>query len=777
MNCIRAMYDIFGIVQGVGFRPSVYRVAHAEGLSGWVQNRSGCVRLCLIGDGRTVNEFIRRIETIAPRQARVDRVERIELHAVREDELGGAFRIVESTGTDALDVTIPSDLAICADCRDEIRDPGARRHNYAFTTCTNCGPRYTVVNAMPYDRERTTMVDFPLCEACRREYEDPTDRRFHAESLACPSCGPEVALLTDTGDPVAGDPLAHVRQRIAAGDIVAVKGIGGFLLTCDAHNPRTLARLRAAKKRPAKPFAVMARDVAVARTYCSIDSLAEQVLCSPEAPIVLLPRHAPVSDGPPDLLAPDVDTLGIMLPTSPLHFMLFGDPSDEDECSFDLLVMTSGNRGGEPICTSNEEAQERLAGIADCFLIHNRRINLRNDDSLVACHGGGPQVWRRARGYAPNAIRIASPIDPCVLAMGAELKSTVALGMGHDVVISPHIGDLETPEAIDGFDQIVACLPVFLRRDPRVIAVDLHPDMHSSRRGRAIACERGLSIHAVQHHHAHAASCLGEHGQEEGLALVFDGTGLGTDGTIWGAELLAVQAGRFRRLATFAGVPLPGGDAAVKKPGRQAAARILAAGLSVNDAMRDRFALDAEELAVLEHQCAKGINAPITHSAGRLFDAFSALLGLSPRRVSYEGQAAITCETAADRCRDGTCGKVVPFALSEEDGMLTVDWADAFRVMAAADCGGGERAAWALAFHEAVAAAAIAMVEYGFAHSPFRSVALSGGVFMNRRLTALAVDGLNTLGAEPLIHRAVPPNDGGISFGQAIIAGAAAHAL
>lgn len=776
MNRIRATYDIFGIVQGVGFRPSVYRVARAEGLSGWVQNRSGCVRLCLVGDGRAVNGFIRRMETIAPRQARVDRVERIESHAVQDDEFGGAFQIVESTGTDALDVTMPSDLAICADCQHEIQDPRARRYNYAFTTCTNCGPRYTVVDAMPYDRERTTMVDFPLCEACRREYEDPENRRFHAESLACPTCGPELTLLTDTGDLVEGDPMAHVRQRIAAGDIVAVKGIGGFLLTCDAHNQRTLERLRAAKTRPAKPFAVMARDVAAARTYCSIDAETEQILCSPEAPIVLLPQRARLSGGASDLLAPDVDTLGVMLPTSPLHFMLFGDPADRNGVSFDLLVMTSGNRGGEPICTTNEEALERLAGMADCFLIHNRRINLRNDDSLVAYHGGAPQVWRRARGYAPNAIRVAAPIDPCVLAMGAELKSTVALGMGHDVVLSPHIGDLETPEAIDGFDQIVECLPEFLRRDPRAIAVDLHPDMHSSRRGRAIASERGLSICDVQHHHAHAAACLGEHGREEGLALVFDGTGLGTDGTIWGAELLEVQSGRFRRLATFAGVPLPGGDAAVKKPGRQAAARLLAAGVTVDDAMRRRLALDAEELAVLQHQCTKGINAPITHAAGRLFDAFSALLGLPPLRISYEGQAAIICETVAGRCVEGTRGKVVPFALSEENGMLSVDWADAFRMMADTGYGCGEGDVWALAFHEAVAAAAMAMVEYGFAHSPFRSVALSGGVFMNRRLTRPVAAGLNELGAEALIHRTVPPNDGGISFGQAIIAGAQSKA-
>jgi len=471
-----------------------------------------------------------------------------------------------------------------------------------------------------------------------------------------------------------------------------------------------------------------------------------------------------------DLISPDTGTLGVMLPTSPLHTLLLeplpGDPTP----AFELLIMTSGNRRSEPICIANDEARQRLGDIADFLLCHDREVNLRNDDSLCVIQRGAPQVWRRARGYAPNAVRLKHPLTRCVLAMGAEIKNTVALGFDDKVVISPHIGDLETPKAVEGLERVVESLPEFLDRTPQVVAVDLHPDMHSTSVGRTVAAKLAVPVVEVQHHHAHAAAALAEHGCDSGLALVFDGTGLGTDGTIWGAELLAVTPTGYARLATFAGAPLPGGDAAVREPARQVVARWLAAGVAVPPTRLESLGVTAREADIIAQQYRQGINCPTTHAAGRIFDAFSALLGFAPRFITYEGQPAIRLEAAARRHGTGTVPEL-SFDAKESDGMLQIDWSKAFALLADPHAIQGDETAWAMAVHRAIAAAASAMVEYGLSKSSERVVALSGGVFMNRILTDLVVADLEKRGLEVLIHRQTPPNDGCISLGQAVVAG------
>jgi len=774
---IARTFDLTGIVQGVGLRPTVYLLAQEAGLCGWVQNRCGTVRLRLEGAPGAVDAFVRRLPQSLPPHARLDALSELESVPLAPGEGEAEFCILASKSSGRSEVVIPADLAMCPDCRRELFDPRNRRHGYAFTTCTRCGPRYTVVAEMPYDRARTTLAAFPLCPACRAEYENPRDRRFHAESIACSACGPRLVLRDASGAPVAGDPMRGARAALAAGQVVAVRGIGGFLLAANALDPRALEALRIRKRRPHKPFAVMAADAAAARRWCEVPPEAEALLTSAEAPIVILdvrPDAAREGALPLALLTPDAPTLGVMLPTSPLHALLLrplpGDPTPP----FDLLVMTSGNCGGEPICLGNAEAEERLKGIADFYLEHDREINLRADDSLAVVQAGGPQLWRRARGYAPNAVLTPRPLLRAVLAMGAELKNAVAVGLDDRVVLSPHVGDIETPEALDGLERAARTLPRFLACRPEAVAVDLHPDMQATRLGRRLAGEWGVPVVEVQHHHAHAAAALAEHGLEEGLALVMDGTGLGPDGAVWGAELLLVRPGGFRRLATFAPVPLPGGDAAVLRPARQVVARWFAAGIETSPGMAARIGATPEEAGVWLQQCARGLNAPLTHAAGRLFDAFSVALGFAPQTVTYEGQTAVRLEAAARRAGGDDGGVRVPFAAAERDGLLVVDWSEAFRLLADPAAAAGREAQWALAVHRAVAEAAGIMIDFGLSQAAADCVALTGGVWMNRILNDLLVPRLSGAGVRVLLHRRVPPNDGCIALGQAVVAGTGA---
>lgn len=766
-------FDLTGIVQGVGVRPTLYLRAQEYGLGGWVQNRSGYVRLRLEGEARDVEAFVSRLPQLLPPHARLDTLSEVASDVLAEGEESGDFRILPSAFSERSSVVIPADLALCSECRRELLDPRNRRYGYAFTTCTRCGPRYTVVNSMPYDRVRTSLAAFPLCRDCCAEYEDVRDRRFHAESIACPVCGPQLKLEDASGREVAGDPVRESRAALARGDVVAVRGIGGYLLAADAFGREPLARLRSRKRRPHKPFAVMAPDLAAVRRYCAVPPEAEALLTSPEAPIVILdvlPEAVATGRLPLDLLSPDTATLGVMLPTSPLHLLLAVPLQGDPVPPFDLLVMTSGNRGGEPICLDDAEAHDRLAGIADLYLSHNREILLRADDSVAVLQRGAPQVWRRARGYAPNAVLLARPLARSVLAMGAELKNAIAVGTGDRVVLSPHVGDLEAPEAVDGLERVARLLPRFLVCRPEVVAVDMHPDMQATRMGRRLAKELGVPVVEVQHHHAHAAAALAEHGLDEGLALVMDGTGLGPDGTIWGAELLAVRPGGCQRLATFAPAPLPGGDAAVRRPARQVIARWAAAGVEPSPQMLRRLGVSDEEAAVWRQQCRQGLNAPLSHAAGRLFDSFSALLGIAPADATYEGQPAIRLEAAARRAAGDGRG-ALPFSITEAQGLLCVDWREAFVRLADARVTAGLENEWALAAHRAVAEAALKMADFGVKQVPCDVIALSGGVFMNRLLNELLVPRLETMGLRVVVHRRIPPNDGCIALGQAVVAG------
>lgn len=770
---VRKTVDYTGVVQGVGFRPTIYRLARSVGLSGSVQNRRGCVRLILEGERKRVEAFLEALPSRLPPNARVDGVALRGMEILDAEPVDRELRILESDFGEEHEVLIPADLVMCPACAAEVLDPADRRYGYAFTTCTHCGPRYTVLKSMPYDRARTTLSVFPLCEACRREYEDPMDRRFHAESIACPACGPRVWLETMQGQTLPIGAMAGARASLAQGGIVGVRGLGGFLLAVDAFNREALARLRDRKHRPEKPLAVMARDLEVARRYAVISDDEASLMQSPEGPIVIVDvRRDVITKGllPFELINPDSHTVGMMLPTTPLHLLLFHAQGEDSVPAFDLLVMTSGNRGGEPICLTNDEARVRLGKIADLLLVHDREIHLRNDDSLcVVQAGGAPQVWRRARGYAPQPISLKWKMERTALAVGADMKNALALAYGDRVVLSPHIGDLDTPEAVEEFEQVAAALPDFLERKPEVVAVDMHPDMQSTRMGRRMAAKLGVEVVEVQHHHAHAVACLAEHGLREGLALVMDGMGWGPDGTVWGAEVLRVRKDGFRRLASFEPAPLPGGDTAVRCPARQLIGRWVAAGVPVSEEWMESLGVSREEVSVWEQQCREGVNAPLSHAAGRVFDSFSVLLGLAPKAATYEGQSAVRLEAAARECHKATLPEI-EWEGREAEGMFRVDWSPAFRMFAERRVAELHPAVWAMAAHHAIARAALEMVIHSTSEEQNPMVALSGGVFMNRILNGLLVELLEERGIRVLRHCKTPPGDGCVALGQAVIA-------
>lgn len=685
-----------GLVQGVGMRPTVARLARDAGLGGWARNRAGSLLLRLEGPPVTVRAFLDALPGRLSAHARLDAVV-----VVAEEPVGdvGPFRILPSDDGEPPAVVVPPDLAACPACLAEVRDPTDRRYGYPFTTCTGCGPRYTVVERTPYDRERTTLARFPLCAACLAEYEDPGDRRYHAESIACPACGPRLALLRGDGAPLAGDPLRLARAALARGGIVAVRGLGGFQLVVDARSSAAIERLRRLKARPHKPLAAMAASLSAVERCCSLPDAARAALSGPDAPIVLLDVRDGGGGLPMGCLSPDTDTLGVMLPTTPLHDLLLSPLPGDPTPPFDWLVVTSGNRRGEPLCVDDGEALERL-GLADLLLTHDRDIAWRCDDSVVQV-GGGPQVLRRARGHAPLPVALRWPLGRCVLALGAGLKNTVALGFDDQIVLSPHIGDVDDPATLDACEALARALPERLGRRPDVIAVDLHPDLGATRLGERLAAELGVPVARVQHHHAHAAACMAEHGVAEALALAWDGVGLGDDGGLWGGELLHVSPAGARRLGTFAPAPLPGGDAAVREPLRQLAGRLCVLG----EPLPTGLAADPSALEAWQAQCRQGVNAPASHAVGRLFDAAAAALGLTPEPLTWEGQAAVRLEAAARRCR----GPAMPLrAPVDGQDLLVVDWRPLLRGLLSAEPGAVEVAA--LGFHHALAEAAVEAV-------------------------------------------------------------------
>jgi hydrogenase maturation protein HypF len=765
---LRLRLEVRGAVQGVGFRPFVFRLAEELALPGWVLNDARGVFIEVEGPRVQLDRFRERVVAERPPRSIVQSIEAAWLPPAGY----GAFEIRHSDEAGAKSALVLPDLATCPECLAEVLAPAQRRHHYPFTNCTNCGPRFTILRALPYDRPNTTMLGFVLCAACRAEYEEPRDRRFHAQPIACPQCGPVIALWDASGAGVVrgGAALDAAAQALGEGRIVAVKGLGGFHLMCDARDRAAVARLRERKLRLGKPLALMVRDLGQARELCEVPDLAARWLESVEAPILLLPRRprAPVAAE----VAPDNPNLGIMLPATPLHHLLL------HACGFPV-VATSGNLSDEPICTNEYQALERLGDIADLFLVHDRPIARHMDDSVAWLVRGELRLLRRARGWAPLPVTVKHEL-PAILAVGAHLKSTVALSVGKQVFLSQHIGDLETEEAMKAFERVIADFLRLYEVSPSAIAHDLHPDYLSTRWARARAVEDGQSrLIAVQHHHAHLAACLAENGAEgRALGVTWDGTGYGTDGTVWGGEFLLGDAAGFERVAHLRPFLLPGGEAAVREP-RRAALGLLWE--SFGEALPDEAAaalgrlFDVNELRVLVRMLEQGLNCPVTTSMGRLFDGVAALAGLHPR-VTFEGEAAMALEWVADPAEQGAYPVDLlvgsqgsgTSAAAGSRGPIVLDWGPLLAAVLE-DVGRGiGRGVIAARFHNALVRAA---AEVAGAVGEER-VALSGGCFQNRLLTERLAGALEQAGHAVLLHRHVPPNDGGVSLGQAVVAAA-----
>ena len=732
-----------GVVQGVGFRPAMFRLADALGLAGFVCNDRDGVWIEVQGPAAEVARFVDGVEGAAPVSARIEAIEAAAI-AVRDDR---GFRIVDSPAADARPrlAEIPADLAPCADCLRELTDPTDRRHRYPFTNCTACGPRYTIVRELPYDRASTTMAPFVMCAACRREYDDPRDRRFHAEPNACPACGPTAELVTATGEVIArGD--AAVRAAAAAladGAIVAVKGAGGFALAVDATIEAAVARLRRRKRRPHKPFAVMVRDAGLAAELVVLDEAARRLLVAPARSIVLAPARG--GELAPSV-APGLTDLGVYLPPTPLQHLLLRDGPA-------VQVMTSGNLADEPIACRNAEARARLATVADVFLVHDREICARADDSVVRAAAPAVIPIRRARGVVPAAI--ALPVaGPPVLAVGGHERNTVCLAHAGRAVLSPHLGDLDHPDAVAAFADAIARLEALLGVRPQVVVHDRHPDYRSTR----WALASGLPCVAVQHHHAHVAACLAEHGRSERVTgVAFDGTGLGDDGTLWGGEILDADLAGAARVASLRPLALVGGEAAIRAPWRLAAAALRDAGESL-DLLREVAPAERARVAAL---LATDL-PPRAHGAGRWFDAVAALLGIGGA-VSYDGQAAAQLEAVAGPA------DAAPFELALSPTWPgELDLRPAIRELVRELRRGTAAAVLAARFHATMARAIVLACR----RAGRSTVVLTGGCFQNRRLLAGAVAGLTADGFEVLTHQQVPPNDGGLALGQAAIASA-----
>ena len=753
----RTSIIISGIVQGVGFRPFIYRLATEMGLYGWVRNSTSGVEIEAGGTDERLAHFIRRIRDEAPPLADITTL----THQALPDTDGEyAFTIRESGAAYGYSAQVAPDAALCNDCLRELFDPADRRYHYPFITCTNCGPRYSIITGIPYDRPNTTMAAFPLCSACQAEYHDPQNRRFHAQPLACPACGPRVSLRDSAGSPAAAQDRAVTTavDLLATGAILAVKGVGGYHLAVDACNHDAVRRLRERKQRDEKPFAVMAPDLAGARSLGVIDAIDERLLTSPESPIVIVRRtpDCPVSS----LVAPGNALLGLMLPYTPLHHLLMR------RGSFKALVMTSANLSDEPIAFEDDDALQRLAGIADYFLQHDRPIHIRSDDSVTRVFQGRPLLYRRARGYAPRAITLPFRTTP-TLAVGAELKNTVCLVAGNQATLSQHIGDLQSDTTYDSFCHTIRHMSRLLKITPEAVACDLHPDYLSS----VYACGAGMPVVKVQHHHAHLAACMAENLLEgDVIGIVFDGTGYGSDGTIWGGEFLVGGYGGFRRTGHFRPVRMPGGDAAVREPWRMALAflhqAVGTAAFSLDHPIAQRLSESEQELfgAMLE----RGLNSPLSSSCGRLFDAVAALIGVR-RSVSYDGQAAMELEALAETSDDDG---LLPFVTAPgSDTLPEVDFSPMFPALLRELRAGIFAAALARRFHATVAGASVEACCRIASETGIDRVVLSGGVFQNRLLSEMVYTALVKQGLAVFTHRLSPPNDGCIALGQAAVAG------
>jgi|CXWL01.1.fsa_nt_gi hydrogenase maturation protein HypF len=776
----RVQVNVEGTVQGVGFRPFVYRLAQELELTGWVQNTRSGVLIEVEGDSLVVETFLQRLLADVPTSASVDTMSTTLVPVL--DETG--FSIVPCAESGQRTLVIPPDLATCEDCRRELMDRRNRRFGYPFLTCTQCGPRYSLLTAIPYERSNTTMAGFDLCPACRTEYSTESDRRFHAEPIACPTCGPHLSLWDEGGHEISGseDALQQAHVMLDQGLIVAVKGLGGFQLWVDAKSEEAVRRLRDRKRRPEKPFAVLFPSVDAIRDYCLLPSDEEALLCSPQAPIVLVYKRRDV--GLADAVAPGNPYLGVMLPATPLHHLLMASLGRP-------IVATSGNRSEEPIVTGEREALVRLNGIADAFLVHDRPIARPVDDSVVLVVAGRPEnhdkgvvskskpevmMIRRARGYAPQAIRwtdgLANEVQGPILAVGGHLKNTVALLTGGRVVLSQHLGDLSTFEADRTFRQAVEDLQQLLHVTPRVIACDLHPDYRSTNFARELAANLSVPLIPVQHHHAHVASCMAEHKLDgKVLGIAWDGAGYGGEGQVWGGEFLIASYRQFARFASLKPFRLLGGEAAMKEPGRSAAAvlwELMGEKMLVHD-LSFRKVTD-DQRAQLANLLRTGVASPWTTSMGRLFDAVASLTGLC-HQASFEGQAAMVVQFAAEQ--EAGAGEVTvegyPMDLLPSHSSNT-QWMIDWRPMVSAILGDLRRGISpdkiALRFHVGLAEATVRLTQA----AGLPRVVLTGGCFQNRLLLSLARRRLEEAGFAVYSHALVPPNDGGLSLGQAVVA-------
>lgn len=749
---VRLGLEVEGVVQGVGFRPHVHHLARTLGLNGWVVNTPRGARLEVEGKAESVRQFRHRLSAPAP--GRIERVRADWLPCTGE----AGFEIRHSHGDGAVGASVLPDLAICADCLAELQDPENRRHRYPFITCSHCGPRWSILRALPYDRPNTSMAGFPLCPACRAEYDDPADRRFHAQPIACPDCGPQLELWNAAGSALARREAAlqAAVAALGAGAVLALKGIGGFQLLCDARDATAVAALRRRKRRGAKPFALMVEDLAAARALVELGPLERDLLASPQAPIVLARRQPTAAVA--EAVAPGNPYLGVMLACSPLHHLLlagFGAP----------LVATSGNLGDEPLCADEAEALRRLAGIADLFLVHDRPILRPVDDSVVQVVAGRPAMLRRARGYAPLPLGLPACRES-VLAVGAQQKNTVALALGGSAVLSPHLGDLGSAASAEAFKTAIDGLQQIYRRRPWRLAHDVHPDYASSQYARA----SGLPLVPVQHHHAHVAAVMAEHGLSGPvLGIAWDGSGLGDDGTLWGGEFLRVEGDHFQRLAHLRAFPLPGGDAAAREP-RRAALGLLHEHGGGLDAYRDlppaRDCSEAE-WRVLGQMLRRRLRCPRTSSVGRLFDAVAALLDLAQVNA-YEGDAAMRLQFAAEVA--GTV-KAYPLPLREAEPAGQLDWAPLLAALLADRAAGVAVPEMAARFHAALLEGMLRVAR----RAGLPRIVLSGGCFQNRLLLEGGVTILRGAGFEVYWPQQLPANDGGIALGQAAVACARAR--
>ncbi|GAB4419872.1 MAG: carbamoyltransferase HypF [Anaerolineales bacterium] len=790
-----AKIHITGVVQGVGFRPFVYGLAKKYQLNGWVRNTSAGVDIEVDGEGDVLDSFVKALRDEAPPLSRID-----ELTASFGPANGfRSFDIVHSEAVEGAFQPISPDVSICEDCLRELFDPSDRRYRYPFINCTNCGPRFTIIKDIPYDRPKTTMASFPMCPDCEREYTDPLDRRFHAQPVACPACGPQVWLEKTTANgpqtmrlsSVVARPLSVVendaaiheaRSMLESGKIVAIKGLGGFHLACDATNPEAVRELRNRKLRVDKPFALMMPDLETVEKHCFVDDAERELLDSGARPIALLKRRpeSPIAAE----CAPKQDTLGVMLPYTPLHYLLFANSprSPIPDSQFPPLVMTSGNLSEEPIATDNNEARERLSSLADAFLMHNRDIHVRCDDSVVRVFANGRQTTdnkqssaagrlsslypiRRSRGYAPFPVKLPFESPP-LLAVGPELKNTFCITNEDYAFLSHHIGDLENYETLQSFEQGIAHFESLFRVKPKAIAYDLHPNYLSTRYAIQRAERENLPTFNIQHHHAHIAACMAEHGLDGSqpvIGFAFDGTGYGEDGAIWGGEVLVADYKSYERVVHLDYFPLPGGDAAVKKPARTALALLWSLGMDWDENLAPAAEFCADDRTLLKTQLEKQINSPMTSSMGRLFDAAAALAGVR-QAVNYEAQAAIEFEALADLDEDGA------YPFKREQDVIQVR--SAVEALVADVLAGVPVSVISARFHNGLSRLALEICQNLRVARNMNEVALSGGVWQNITLLRRTLSLLQKDGFEVYIHQQVPANDGGLSLGQTVIAAA-----